>query len=515
MARAKIRAEREEKREALREAGHDPYGGRVAITGPIESVRALCPEERAEGEAPPEVTVAGRVMAIRNMGKSVWLDLVDRSGKIQVNLLQKSLGDAFAAARLLDIGDFLAATGGLQKSRRGEVTVFATGFRPLAKSIEPLPAKRVGLRDVEIRTRRRYLDLVANEEARQRFILRSRIIGRIRRALDEQGFLEVETPMLQSIYGGAAARPFVTHHNALGIDLFLRISPETYLKRLLVGGLDRVYEINRNFRNEGIDTSHNPEFTMLEVYQAYADFGDMMTLVETLVSETARECLGTTGVQYGEHEIDLAAPWPRRRLTELVREVGGADPEDEGSLRRRLVESGTEPDAAAGLDRDRLLAAVMDEIVEPTLVQPTFVTHYPASLNPLCRRSADDPGFADRFEVIVAGMELANAFTELNDPAEQRARFEAQIEAGGEESYCNAVDEDYIRALEVGMPPAGGLGLGIDRLVMLLTGRPGIREVILFPTLRPRTPAELASEEAALDAEDEEADAGGEADDAS
>jgi lysyl-tRNA synthetase class 2 len=512
MARAKIRAEREEKREALREAGLDPYGGRVEITGSLAEVRARCPEEPDDDGAAPEVTVAGRVMALRNMGKSVWLDLVDRSGKLQVNLLQKTLGDAFAVAKLLDIGDFLAATGALKKSRRGEITVFATGVRPLAKSIEPLPAKRVGLRDVEIRYRRRYLDLVANEDSRERFVLRSRIISRIRRALDERGFLEVETPMLQSIYGGAAARPFVTHHNALGLDLFLRISPETYLKRLLVGGLDRVYEINRNFRNEGIDTSHNPEFTMLEVYQAYADFGDMMTLVETLVSETARECLGTTEVAYGTHAIDLAAPWPRRRLTDLVREVGGADPDDEAAMRRRLVESGTEPEAAARLDRDRLLAAVMDEIVEPTLIQPTFVTHYPASLNPLCRRNADEPAFADRFEVIVAGMELANAFTELNDPAEQRARFEAQVAAGDEESYCNAVDEDYIRALEVGMPPAGGLGLGIDRLVMLLTGRPGIREVILFPTLKPRTPAELASEEAALEEEDDD-EAGG--DDAS
>jgi len=505
MAREKIRQDRLEKLAALRARGIDPYGGRVDITGSIGEVRAQCPEAVAEGESAPVVTVAGRVVAMRDMGKSKWLDLRDRSGKIQVNLLQKRLGEAFEQARLVDIGDFLAIEGALMKSKTGEVTVFAQSFRFLCKSIEPLPAKWKGLRDVEIRYRRRYLDLVANDESLQRFLTRSRIIAFVRRYLDARGFVEVETPMLQPIYGGAAARPFVTHHNALDMDLFLRISPETYLKRLLVGGMDRVYEINRNFRNEGIDTSHNPEFTMIEWYQAYADFELLMDMTEDLVSACAREVLGTTSVQYGEHTIDFAPPWPRRRIHELVRDVAGVDPADPEALKARCRAAGVPAEKLAALDHDHLLAEVMDEIVEPTLVQPTFVTHHPASLNPLCKRNREDPTLTDRFEVIVAGMELANAFSELNDPGEQRARFEEQVGRGDEEGYCNQVDDDYVSALEVGMPPAGGEGVGIDRLVMLLTGATSIREVVLFPTLKPRSPEESEADLDAVDGEDEEA----------
>lgn len=502
MTKEKIRAERLAKLQALRDAGVDPYGRRVDCTGSIAHVRTLCPETLAEGESGPLVTIAGRVIAIRDMGKSKWLDLRDRSGRIQANLLQARLGESFSLLQYLDIGDFLAITGNVMKSKKGEITVFATSFSFLCKNIEPLPTKWKGLRDVEIRYRRRYLDLLANDATRERFILRSRIIGAIRRWLDDRDFLEVETPMLQAIYGGAAARPFITHHNALGIYLYLRISPETYLKRLLVGGLDRVYEINRNFRNEGIDTSHNPEFTMIEIYQAYADFEVMMDLTETLIRDVAQAVLGRTTVTFGDATIELAPPggWPRRRISDLLREVAGVDPENIPMMREACLHHGLDREKVATMDRDRLWATLMDEVVEPQLIQPTFVTHYPASLNPLCKRNAEDPTLTDRFEVIVAGMELANAFSELNDPFEQRARFEEQIARAEEEGYCNTVDEDYISALEVGMPPAGGLGIGIDRLVMLLTGQTSIREVILFPTLKPPSPEDLQREEEEEDA---------------
>ena len=491
MAGKRIRDERLGKLQALRDAGVEPYGDKPEITGSIADIVAMCPENAENPDDAPRVTAAGRVMSIRNMGKSCWLDLRDRSGKVQANLLQKRLGDAYELVKNLDIGDFISVTGSLMKSRTGEVTIFGESFAFLSKSLEPLPAKFKGLRDVEIRFRRRYLDLVANEDSRERFILRSRIISAVRRYLDERGFLEVETPMLQSIYGGAAAKPFITHHNALDMDLYLRISPETYLKRLLVGGLDRVYELNRNFRNEGIDTSHNPEFTMIEIYQAYADFQDMMTLMENLVSETALSLLGTTKISFEGKEIDVAAPWPRKRIHDLIREVAGTDPNDDDAMRARLAKAGLAPDKIKVLDHDNLLKEVMDEIVEPNIVQPTFVTHHPASLNPLCKRNKEDPTLSDRFEVIVAGFELSNAFSELNDPIEQKARFEAQAKSDDEESYCNQVDEDYVSALEVGMPPAGGMGIGIDRLIMLLTGQPSIREVVLFPTLKQKTREEI------------------------
>ncbi len=502
MAGSRIRDERLAKLATLRDMGVDPYGSKVDLTAPIARIRGMCPEE-ADQENPVTVTTAGRVMAIRNMGKSTWLDIRDRSGKIQVNLLQKRLGDAYSQAKLLDIGDFISVTGALLKSRVGEVTIFANTFSFLSKALEPLPAKFKGLRDVEIRYRRRYLDLVANDESRERFILRSRIISFVRSRLDSLGFIEVETPMLQPIYGGAAAKPFVTHHNALDMDLYLRISPETYLKRLLVGGLDKVYDLNRSFRNEGIDTSHNPEFTMVELYQAYADFTDMMALVENLVADAAKTLLGTTIIDFGGNAVDVKAPWPRRRIHDLVREVAGADPENDQAMRERLAATGMDKEKIAALDHDNLLKEIMDELVEPTLIQPTFVTHHPASLNPLCKRNKEDPTLSDRFEAIVAGFELANAFSELNDPLEQRARFQAQVDGGDEESYCNQVDDDYVSALEVGMPPAGGMGIGIDRMVMLLTGQPSIREVVLFPTLKPKSSEEVAKEMAELAEEPE------------
>ncbi|MDR3211546.1 MAG: lysine--tRNA ligase [Planctomycetota bacterium] len=504
MSGNRIRDERLAKLSRLRQAGIDPYGGKVETSGSIAEIRLLCPEGADHSGPEVNVTAVGRVMAIRNMGKSCWLDLRDRSGKIQVNLLQKRLGESFELVKQLDIGDFISASGTLQPSRVGEITIFAMSFAFQAKAVEPLPAKFKGLRDVEIRFRRRYLDLVANDESRERFILRSKIISFIRHRLDRLDFLEVETPMLQPIYGGAAARPFVTHHNSLDMDLYLRISPETYLKRLLVGGMDRVYELNRSFRNEGIDTSHNPEFTMIELYQAYADFTDMMRLLEDLVSDAAQEILGTTKIAFAGQSIDVAKPWPRRRIHDLIREVAGVDPADDQAMRERLVRAGMEAGKAGALDHDNLLKEVMDEIVEPTLVQPTFVTHHPASLNPLCKRNREDPTLSDRFEVIVAGFELANAFSELNDPAEQKARFESQLARGGDESYCDQIDHDYVSALEIGMPPAGGMGIGIDRLIMLLTGQASIREVVLFPTLKDKSPEEVEDEMQGL--EDDDAD---------
>ncbi|MDR0868034.1 MAG: lysine--tRNA ligase [Planctomycetota bacterium] len=493
MSQESLRQERLQKLAKLRDYG-DPYGSRVDITGSLAAIRALCPAGEIAIENAPKVIAAGRAVAVRDMGKSIWLDLKDRSGKIQVNLLAKRAVVDWATAKLLDIGDFLEVRGELMKTRTGEITIFATYFRIIGKSIAPLPAKFKGLKDVEIRYRRRYLDLAANDDVRERFITRSKIIAFIRRYLDERQFLEVETPMLQPIYGGGAARPFTTHHNALDLDLFLRISPETYLKRLLVGGLDRVYEINRNFRNEGIDTSHNPEFTMIELYQAYADYEVMMALVEDLVAKAATEILGATKIQYGEKTIELAAPWARKSISELVAATG-VDINDVESMRAKLATVGFKPEKLAALDRDRLLAEIMDEFVEPTLVNPTFITHHPASLNPLCKRSAAQPELSDRFEVIVAGMELANAFSELNDPQEQAARFAEHAARKEDEAYCNAIDTDYVSALEIGMPPAGGMGIGIDRLVMLLTGQPSIREVVLFPTLKPRTAQEQAEEE--------------------
>ena len=501
MAKDKIRQERIEKLNKLKESGIDPFGSKVDITGNIAHVRSLCPEGEVEIETAPVVTIAGRAVAVRNMGKSVWIDISDRSGKVQINILQKR-AENFEQTKLLDIGDFLEVTGPIMKSRRGEITIFSSSFRFICKSLEPLPAKFKGLKDVEIRYRRRYLDLAASEEARDNFIKRSKIISYVRKFLDNKDFLEVETPMLQSIYGGAAARPFVTHHNALDIDLFMRISPETYLKRLLVGGMDRVYEINRSFRNEGIDTSHNPEFTMIEIYQAYADFNDMMDLTESLVSSCAETILGTTQITFGNHEIDFKAPWPRKRMSELIKEYAGVDSDDEEAMRQRLMKAGFKKEDTDKLPKGKLMAEIMDEIVEGQLIQPTFVTHYPAILNPLCKRNAEDPEFTDRFEVIVAGMELGNAFSELNDPIDQLSRFEEQVTPADEEGYCNAIDYDYVSALEVGMPPAGGLGIGIDRLVMLLTGNTSIREVVLFPTMKPRT----AAEQQALDEAEEEAE---------
>jgi lysyl-tRNA synthetase class 2 len=440
----------------------------------------------------PRVAIAGRVMALRDFGKAAFLQVQDRSGRVQVHARRDRLGDeGFERFRLLDLGDVVGATGRLFRTRTGELTVEADELRLLAKALRPLPEKWHGLQDVEVRYRQRYLDLIVNPEARRVFEVRARVIRSVREFLGARGYLEVETPMMQPIAGGAAARPFVTHHNALDIDLYLRIAPELYLKRLVVGGFERVFELARVFRNEGLSTEHNPEFTLLELYQACATYEDLMSLTEEMLVGLAHEVTGGTTLTYRGMTVDLAPPWPRRTMVELVAERAGVQPE-------RLLEPeviGGLAERSGGIERPgmtpgELLLAVFERLVEPELVQPTFVCQFPVELSPLARRNDRDPRFVDRFELFIARAEIANAFSELNDPEDQRARFTEQLRAraaGDEEAH--AMDEDYVRALEYGLPPTAGEGIGIDRLVMLLTGATSIREVILFPQMRPEGPA--------------------------
>jgi lysyl-tRNA synthetase class 2 len=436
----------------------------------------------------PAVAVAGRVIARRDFGKAGFIKLQDRSGTVQVHCRRDALGEAvFEQYRGLDVGDMVGVVGQPFRTRTGELTIAATTFRLLVKALRPLPEKWHGLQDVEARYRQRYVDLIANPESRQVFERRTAVIRYLRDFLAARGFLEVETPTMQPLYGGAAARPFVTHHNALDQDLFLRISPELYLKRLVVGGFERVFEVSRNFRNEGIDTTHFPEFTMLEFYQAYATYADLMDLTEEMLVGMAREVAGTLQIAWRGMEIDLTPPWPRRTMAELVAEraeVGVEVLRDPAALRALAERTGEleRPDLSPG----ELLGVCFERLVEPTLVQPTFVTQFPVEMSPLARRNDDDPTVVDRFELIVGRIELANAFSELNDPEDQRARFEAQraARAAGDEE-AHPMDEDYVRALEYGLPPTAGEGIGIDRLVMLLTGVAAIRDVLLFPHLRP------------------------------
>lgn len=438
--------------------------------------------------SPIHVDISGRVMAIRKFGKASFAVLSDRFGRLQAYLKKDALDEGAYEQfqKSVDVGDILWVEGNLFVTKTGELTVDARRFRLLTKAIRPLPEKWHGLSDVETRYRQRYVDLIVNEEAREIFQKRSRIVNFLRNYLSGLGFLEVETPMMQPLAGGAAARPFITHHNALNMDLYLRIAPELYLKRLLVGGLERVFEINRNFRNEGIDTQHNPEFTMLEFYQAYATFEDLMSLTEDMLSLLAKELFGEMTFQYQGEVIDFTPPWERITVAQAVARYGEV-PEE------KLSEEGFLKDMARGLNipvankgtAGDLLAAIFEEVAERRITGPAFVTEYPIEVSPLSRRNDLRPHIADRFELIVRGREIANAFSELNDPADQKARFEEQLrrrERGDEEAHF--LDGDYIRALEYGMPPAAGEGIGIDRLVMLLTDSPSIREVILFPQLR-------------------------------
>jgi lysyl-tRNA synthetase class 2 len=486
------------KLERIRGRGIDPYPARSQRTHTAaEAIAALEAAEASRGEAcfaptdvraDLEVRVAGRLHSIRTMGKSTFAHIEDGSGRIQLYFKQDISGqeayDFFT--RDFDLGDFIQARGPLFRTRTGEITVQVREFAMLAKALHPLPEKWHGLRDVEIRYRQRHLDLIANEDVRRIFTTRSRIITAMRRFLDGRGFLEVETPTLQPIYGGAMARPFTTYHNALDQNLYLRISDELYLKRLIVGGFERVYEICKDFRNEGISTRHNPEFTQMECYWAYADYHDMMALTEEMIAFIAQEVLGTTRITYQGHEIELAPPWPRVTLRQAIEEATGIDflayPDLESlwaQVEARNLE--VQPERLWG----KLVEQLLSTFVEPRLIQPTFIMDYPLEISPLSKISPADSRMVERFEVYAAGMELGNAYSELNDPLAQQERFEMQGQeyiAGDEAAH--PMDEDYVLALMHGMPPTGGLGIGVDRLTMLLTDQTSIREVILFPHLR-------------------------------
>lgn len=434
------------------------------------------------------VALAGRLLAKRVMGKAAFAQVQDVSGRIQLFLQSTALGETYEAFKGWDVGDIVAAEGTLMRTRTGELSIKADTLRLLVKSLRPLPDKWHGLADVEQRYRQRYVDLIVTPEAREVFVQRSRIVAALRRWLDARRFLEVETPMMHYLVGGATAKPFATHHNALDLDLYLRVAPELYLKRLVVGGFERVYEINRNFRNEGVSTRHNPEFTMLELYEAYATYEDVMDLTEGMIRDVAAEVLGTTAVSWDGEAIDLGPRFRRWKLEEAVRELNPEiRPEecrDRAALAAHCRRLGIHVKDGQGWGK--LLLALFEETVEGGLVQPTFITHYPVEVSPLARESDTEPGITDRFELFVGGRELANGFSELNDPEDQAARFRAQVEAkdtGDDEAMH--YDADYIRALEVGLPPTGGLGVGIDRLVMLLTDSASIRDVLLFPYMRP------------------------------
>lgn len=472
------------KAEALRSAGVSPYGERFPRTHSTLDVTDHFTS--LEGAS---VRLAGRLTAIRTHGKATFADLRDFSGKIQLYAREDILSpDDYRYFTELDLGDIVGVEGRVFRTRRGEISLEVHSFSMLAKAIRPLPEKWHGLKDVDLRYRQRYLDLVANPEVRRAFVTRSRIVAALRRFLADRGFLEVETPMMHPIAGGAAARPFVTHHNALDLDLYLRIAPELYLKRLIVGGFERIFEMGRVFRNEGISTRHNPEFTIVEVYEAYADYTDMMALTEDIFVALAEQVVGSLRVSFLGHEIDLAPPWPRLSVIDALREHTGVEVgqlNSDAEARARARELGVSIED--GATRGQVIEALVDEFIQPRLIQPTFLVDHPVEISPLAKRKHDDPSLTYRFELIVAGWEMANAFSELNDPDDQRRRLEAQLserEKGNDEAHV--MDEDYLIALEYGLPPCGGLGIGIDRLVMLLTGASSIRDVILFPLMRPR-----------------------------
>jgi len=480
--------ERRAKLEAWRARGVQPYPYAFERTHTTESAR-----DCEAALAGVQLALAGRLMTTRGHGKTAFAHLQDAAGRLQVYVRRDDLGDRYDAWQWLEVGDWIGVHGTLFRTRTGELTLQVRDFVLLSKALRPLPDKWHGLSDKEVRYRQRYVDLIVNPEVRAVFVKRSRILSALRRRLTAMEFLEVETPVLQSLYGGASARPFVTHHNALDIPLFLRIAPELYLKRLLVGGFEGVFEIARNFRNEGMDRSHNPEFTMLELYVAYWDYAEMRRCTEDLVRGVAAD-VGASQVVFDGQELDFAAPFHQVRFMDALEAKAGCAlrGQDAGALRavaRRLRVDHAPADSAP-----RLLDTLFGALVEPELIQPTFVVDYPKELSPLAKDHRSEPGLVERFELYVAGMELANAFSELNDPIEQRRRFEAQaaLRAGGD-LEAQPLDEDYLRALEYGMPPAGGLGIGIDRLVMLLTDAPSIRDVLLFPAMRPEaTPSDDA-----------------------
>ena len=495
--RGYVEAARRANRAALAPLGVAPYAYRYERTHSAAAALALYADTM--GDDGPMVAVAGRLAALRLQGKTMFGHLEDSSGRIQVYLRQDALGAGWDTAKLLDLDDHVGITGTLFRTRTGEVTVRALVVELLSKSLRPLPRGKTqqtesgavtfgGLSDPEVRYRQRYADLAVHPEVRRVFETRAEVIRYLRRFLDERGYLEVETPVLQPLYGGAMARPFVTHHNALDMPLFLRIADELYLKRLIVGGFDRVYEIGHDFRNEVMDRTHLPEFTMLECYQAYADYHDILALTEAMVSGAVQHATGGPGVTYMDTAIDFTAPFRRIEFVAAVQEQTGLDVRtaSETELRAKLTAAGVSREDAGQLSGGRLIDEVFKMFVEPMLTQPTFVMDHPKALSPLAREHRTDPLLTERFELFVAGKEIANAFSELNDPDEQRARFadQARQRAAGDEE-AQPLDADYLRALEYGMPPTGGMGLGVDRLIMLITGQPSIRDVILFPAMRP------------------------------
>ena len=482
-------ASRTAKLERLRERGIDPYPPRFFRTCDNATAKALF--EAVQSESRPDtdaegISLAGRVVALRNMGRSAFLDLQDDSGSIQALFRRNNVGEDFELLKDLDIGDHLGVEGNLIRTRTGEITIDASSAVIIAKGMRPLPEKYHGLRDTETRYRQRYLDLIANREVMDVFRLRSKVISGIRRFLDDRGFLEVDTPVLVPVAAGAHARPFITHHNALDQQLYLRIATELYLKRLIVGGFDKVYEIGRVFRNEGIDQDHNPEFTLLESYEAYADYNHVMDMVEQMISRLAVEATGSMKVAVGEDIIDFTPPWRRLSLREELERRGGVDLDacDDGELQQRARSLGV--DTGIRESRGRIIDKLLSTLVEPHLLQPTFLMDYPEEMSPLAKAKPGAPGYVERFEAFACGMEIANSYTELNDPQVQRQRFEGQEEIRQlyQDEEVDRLDEDFLTAMEYGMPPTGGLGIGIDRLVMLLSGQPSIRDVLLFPQMR-------------------------------
>jgi len=482
--------QRHQKAAELAEMGVNLYANDFK---PEHTVRDLLAEkdhitDETEPDQGTRYTIAGRIMAIRSFGKAAFLHIQDESGRIQVYIKRDVVGqEKYRTFKKLDIGDIAGFSGGLFRTKKNELTLQADSFKAITKSLRPLPEKFHGLTDVETRYRQRYVDLIVNPEVRETFRKRVEIIRLVREFLVNRGFMEVETPMMQPIAGGATAKPFKTHHNALGMDLYLRIAPELYLKRLLVGGFERVFEINRNFRNEGLSTRHNPEFTMLEFYQSFATYHDLMDLTEEMISWIAAEVTGSMMVNYQGIEVDLSPPWNRYTMDEALVKVGGLKAEvlaDNEKVMELARNKGIELEPSAGPGKAK--TELFELLVEEKLVNPTFVTSYPTEVSPLARRNEENPEVTDRFELFITGREIANAFSELNDPVDQKKRLAKQIaERGEDEEIFPVMDEDFVRALEYGMPPAAGEGIGIDRLVMLLTDSPSIRDVILFPHLRP------------------------------
>ncbi|MGC8993606.1 MAG: lysine--tRNA ligase [Candidatus Aenigmatarchaeota archaeon] len=482
-----IRSERLKKLEELRKLGLDPFSiTKFEKKYSFKEIKEayenkLKPNEKAENE---KISTAGRILSIREHGKASFADLFDGE-KIQIWLDESTIKEKYQIfKKFVDIGDIIGIKGFPFKTKKGELTIWVEDFQILAKSLRPLPSKWYGLKDEDLRYRMRYVDLIVNQKAREILLTRAKIVKAMREFLESRGFVEIETPILQPIYGGAFARPFITHHNALDIDLYLRISDELYLKRLIVGGIEKVYEIGRDFRNEGIDTKHNPEFTMMECYWAYADYNDIMKLTEEMIAYIAEKAIGKLEIEYLNHKINLKPPWKRISMLESIKKEGI---DVENLSREELIEIAKEKklEVNESLSKGDLINLFFEELVQPKLIQPTFVIDYPIEISPLAKRKRDNPNFVERFEGFIAGMEIANAFSELNDPIDQKERFLEQAKRRKVGLEFHEMDEDFIRALEYGMPPTGGLGIGVDRLVMILTNVQSIREVIAFPTLRP------------------------------